>query len=64
MKKEEIQTYEIVLTPDEAKIVVHALDYCHHRLTTEVECGITGILEPERVQKMRKDLRELTEGNY
>lgn len=56
MKKRNITKIEIALEEHEARMVMHCLDYCHHRLTKHKAKGLKDLVRLTRVDKLRKEL--------
>lgn len=48
---------EYVFQDWEAQIVKHCLDYCYHRLLEHTDCGISGVVYPDVVDKLRRQIK-------
>lgn len=45
-----------IIEEDEAKIIRTCLDYCYHRLVRHDKCGISGIVNVDKLNNIRKEL--------
>lgn len=60
MEKRTIEKIEIALEEHEARMVMHCLDYCSHRLKTETKMkGLKKLVSETQVNNLRKSLQEI-----
>jgi hypothetical protein len=58
MRKEikTIKVKEYILEPKDLKTIRECLNYAFHRLTKHVSSGIDGIVDPDEVKRLRREL--------
>ena len=55
MKKE--ITIKYIFDGKEIRLIKYCLDYCYHRLTKHMTCGIDTLVDVEELNKIRKEIK-------
>lgn len=58
MTKKKVTKWEYSFTEEEVKLIRKCIEYALHRLTKHEECGLTGVVNEEKVEQLVDGLRE------